>query len=142
MDIRHVGRYLASGATGLVVNLGTYRLLVAYAGLHYLLGSMLAFTASTVVGFSMQKYWTFAEREHKNAPRQLALYVSLALFNLGLNTMIVFLGVSMIGLHYLLAQTFGAAIVSVWSYFVYRHFVFAGGTTIAQSDTSGAPRQS
>ena len=143
MDTWQIVRYLGSGAVGLIVNLGTYRMLMA-SGTHYILGSMLAFTVSTTVGFAMQKYWTFAELRHKNVPRQFLLYVSNGIFNLGLNTGIVYITVEAVGFHYLLAQTIGAAIVSVWSFYLYRQYVFTGESLErrSQSEASGANRQS
>jgi len=139
MDARFtkVVRYLGTGCVGLFVNLGSYHLLVAALGVPYLPGSMIAIALSTVVGFLLQKYWTFAERSRADAPRQFALYAGLALWNLALNTGIVFLLVEYAALHYLIAQAIGAGVVAVSSFFVYHYYIFA-----VQSDASGAARQS
>lgn len=138
--LSRIARYLATGAIGLVVNLGSYHLLVAFARISYLPGSMIAIALSTVVGFLLQKYWTFGERSHATAPRQFALYAALALWNLGLNTLIVFALVEYFALHYLIAQTIGAGVVAVSSFFAYHYYIFAHSTP--QSEASGASRQS
>lgn len=140
-SMQRIARYLATGGVGLVVNLGSYRLLVERFALPYLPGSMIAVSLSTITGFILQKYWTFAEHDHSRVPRQFLLYASLACWNLCLNTAIVFVLVEYTGAHYLFAQACGAGIVALSSFFIYRYYIFAPASP-DQSDASGARRQS
>lgn len=139
MDARFskVARYLMTGCVGLIVNLGSYHLLVAVFGVPYLVGSMIAIVLSTVVGFLLQKYWTFGERSHAAAPRQFALYAALALWNLGLNTLIVFALVEYFALHYLIAQAIGSGVLAVSSFLLYHHYVFAARHVDRDSGDTG-----
>lgn len=117
-------RFLTSGTIGISVNLGTLHLLVTIFDVHYLLSSIIALSISMVVGFLLQKYWTFEEHSTDRAPMQFVFYVSLALFNLSLNTGIVYVLSGVLLFHYLLAQAAGAGAVALVSYFVYREFIF------------------
>ncbi len=120
----HVMKFLIAGGAGLSVNLGIFHTLYVL-GVPYLAGSVIAFLISMVVGFTLQKYWTFEERTLERARTQFMLYGTLALCNLAVNTLIVYLFVEYASAHYLIAQTIGAGSVAVVSYFVYRFYIFA-----------------
>lgn len=119
-------KFLIAGGIGLTVNLGLLHVLVVF-GVPYLTGSVTAFIVSMIVGFILQKYWTFGERSHERARKQFMLYTTLALCNLGVNTFIVYLFVEYVGAHYLIAQTIGAGSVALTSYFIYRQLIFPKG---------------
>ena len=118
-------RYLVSGSIGLSVNLGLYRALVQFVHAQYLVGSVIAVSVSTIVGFLLQKYWTFEERSHERMRTQFMLYAGLSLCNLGINTLIVYLLVEYADAHYLIAQAVGAGLVACVSYVVYKRYIFA-----------------
>lgn len=117
-------RFGIAGLLGISVNLGVFHLLYIL-GVHYLMGSIVAFFIAMLVGFVLQKYWTFEERTHERASKQLMLYSMLALCNLGVNTLIVYFFVEYGGAHYLIAQTIGAGSVALTSYVIYRRYIFS-----------------
>lgn len=118
-------RYLASGGLGLAVNMSMFALLVNISP-HYLIASTAAITISTVVGFILQKYWTFGDRAHARAWWQFLLYGCVALINLSLNAAVVYACVELLALPPLMGQAVGAATVALWSFFAYRHVIFTG----------------
>lgn len=116
-------KFVLSGIVGLGVNLGVFRALYVL-GVPYLIGSITAFLIAMLVGFVLQKYWTFEDRAPERVRTQFALYTALALDNLVMNTFIVYLLVEYASAHYLVAQTIGAGLVAFASYFVYRFYIF------------------
>lgn len=64
-----IARFLAVGAIGAVVNLGTLTLLLA-AGLNKYLASPIAIEVSILSNFVLHETWTFADR-----PREASLWV-------------------------------------------------------------------
>ena len=118
-------RYLASGVMGITVNLGSLFILVHVFDVHYLAASITAVSISTIVGFLLQKFWTFGERSFSRSRSQFLLYTLVAILNILLNTFIVYVLTGVLGLHYLIGQFVGAAVVAVWSYFIYRHVIFS-----------------
>jgi len=117
-------KFLITGGIGLSVNLGIFHVLYVF-GVPYLTGSVVAFFVAMVVGFILQKYWTFDEHMLERARTQFLLYATLALCNLAVNTLIVYALVEYMNAHYLLAQTVGAGSVALASYVVYRFYIFA-----------------
>lgn len=117
-------RFITTGGIGISVNLGLYYLLVHFIGAHYLAGSIIAVTCSTIVGFLLQKFWTFEEKTTDTAHVQFMFYSLVAILNIGLNTLIVYILAGVLTMHYLLAQGAAGGIVAVWSYFIYRELIF------------------
>lgn len=118
-------KFLVAGMIGVSVNLGVFHLLYL-AGVPYLAGSAGGFLVAVVVGFVLQKFWTFTNSSHEYTRKQFFWYALLALANLALNTGIVYVLVGKLGFHYLFAQAIGAAVVAVDSFFVYKFFIFVG----------------
>jgi putative flippase GtrA len=116
-------KFLATGAIGISVNLLVFHLLHIF-GAAYLVGSIAGFLVAVFVGFVLQKYWTFDDRSPERSRTQFVQYVILALFNLVINTGIVYVLIGRLNVYYLAAQAIGAALVAIDSYLFYRFFIF------------------
>jgi putative flippase GtrA len=124
MPLPRIVRYILSGGTGAVVNIGTVFLLTHYLGLWYLASSICAFLFSLFVSFYLQRTWTFKQTMPHTMTRQIMLYLAVSLFNLALNTGIVYVCVEYLGLWYVFAQIFAGAIVAITSFFFYKNIIF------------------
>jgi putative flippase GtrA len=117
-------KFLISGGSAAVVDLGLLYLLTDIFHLWYLLSACLAFVAAFAVSFSLQKFWTFSNHDLDLIHRQLIMYFVLALIGLGINTTSMYLLVDHVGLHYLGAQIITSAFIAVGNFFAYKHFIF------------------
>ncbi len=117
-------RFLISGGTATAVNVGTLYVLTEFAGLWYILSSVVAFVLAFCVSFTMQKWWTFAERSTHRVGSQAGLYFAVALGNLGLNTLLLYVLVEWFGLWYVIAQLIASAIIAAESFLLYRFVIF------------------
>ncbi len=117
-------KFIATGCVGITVNLTALFILADAIGIHYLTASVLAISISTVVGFLLQKYWTFQERSQGMAGKQFILYVLVTCMNILFNTLIVYTLVEKVGVYYLAAQFIGAGTVAVSSFIIYKKFIF------------------
>jgi len=116
-------RYLISGSVAAAIDLCVLYLFTEFLEIWYLLSAILAFIIAFIFSFILQKYWTFADHSHDKIQSQLLIYLTIALINLGLNTLGIFILVHYFVFHYLFAQIIVSAIIAVESYFVY-HYVF------------------
>lgn len=116
-------KFLVSGLIGLSVNLSIFRLL-SHLGVSYLTCSVVAFVAALFVGFILQKYWTFDGALSRQTHVQFLSYTILALTNLAVNTLIVYLLVEYAHMYPLLAQAIGAGSVAFVSYVLYQRYIF------------------
>lgn len=79
-------KFCAVGASGYVVNLAVFALVVEVVGLHHLVGAALAFLVAVTNNFHWNRSWTFGARSQARrfqAPRFLAVSVGAALLAAG-----------------------------------------------------------
>jgi len=124
MDLPKVIRYVFSGSTGAATNLTGLFILVHFAHIHYLFASIISFLIALVVGFVMQKFWTFNDHTANRIHTQFVIFTIVATINLCINTLLMYLFVSFFGIWYLFAQVFTSLLIAMESYVVYKKFVF------------------
>ncbi|HEY5383482.1 MAG TPA: GtrA family protein [Candidatus Paceibacterota bacterium] len=128
-------RYGISGITGAVLQTLILYIWVSILGLqaHYLWGVVVGFCIAVTVTFILQKYWTFADREHHHqSHRQFMIYSFTALGSLGLNAMLLQLskmlfesmGIDFFHVWYLVAQIIIIFIAAVFSFLINYSFTF------------------
>lgn len=117
-------RFLISGGIGTVLNLMMVYLLTDVMGIWYLYSTTIAFVISFFVSFTLQKFFTFQDHALDTIRAQAPKYLAVALINMGLNALFMYVLVENVGLHYLLAQIITIGSISVESFIVYRFIVF------------------
>lgn len=122
-------RFVISGGTATAVNLGILFLLTHIFGLWYLTSSVIAFMVAFFVSFTLQKFWTFEDTSRNRLRSQAAIYFLIILFDLGVNTALMYFFVEYLHLHYLVAQLISGVMIAVMNFFSYKHLVFKGTGT-------------
>jgi len=115
-EMGRIARFLIAGAATMLVNLAALYVFTEYAHVWYLASSIIAFCISYGVNFTLQKFWTFKNTDRRAVLRQLPLHLSLALFNLAFNTIILYALVEWGNVWYILAQVIAALIIAVESF--------------------------
>lgn len=117
-------KYLISGGTAAVVDLGLLYLLTDVAGLWYLLSAVIAFVFSLLTSFLLHKFWTFRERSLTRMKKQFIFFTALALFNLGLNVALMYVLVETFGVWYLIAQFFIIGGIALMNFVINKSITF------------------
>lgn len=117
-------RYLFSGGVAFGVDFSSLYIFTEWVKLYYLVSVVFAFLIAVVVSFILQKFWTFQNNSKADLRRQALIYITVAIINTGVNTLLVYLFVEYIGLHYLAAQFFSSGLIAFESFFVYQIFIF------------------
>jgi len=125
-----VFRFLLSGGIALGTDLILLYLFTDVFGIWYLVSAIVAFILAFGVSFSLQKFWTFGDHSREGIHMQIGVYFFVALINLGLNTLLVYLFVEWAGLYYLFAQIVASALIAIESFFVYQRFIFKKDTAV------------
>lgn len=108
-----------SGAAGTVVKHVMLYVLTDWCSVWYITSSVVSFMLSCGVSFLLQKYWTFRNGDNRTSI-QLGLYVSCSLAYLTFNTVMMFVLVSQLYVHYILSQLILTLVIAVMSYFTTR----------------------
>lgn len=117
-------KYLISGSTAAMVDLGALYVLTDFFKMHYLLSASLAFMAAFFVSFYLQKFWTFRDNDRERIYGQIFLYFIVGATNLAVNAGGMYLLVDKLGVMYMLAQVIIGAIIALSSFLIYRYIIF------------------
>lgn len=118
--VPRVVRYVISGGTGAVVNIGSLFILTHFLGVWYLVSSVIAFLLSFFVSFFLQRTWTFDLRTVDGLTRHTSQYFVVAVGNTFLNTALVFGFVEYAHIWYIAAQIIAGVVIALTSFFIYR----------------------
>ncbi len=116
-------KYIISGGTAAFINIFLLYLLIEWIHYPYLRSSVFSFVVSFFVSFILQKFWTFNDNSKDGAKKQLAIYLLVAITNLGVNTLFVYLLVEYIKIWPVWAQIISGASIALYSFFIYK-FIF------------------
>lgn len=127
-------KYISAGFVAGAVDLASLYIFVEYIFYHrYLIAATSAFIFAFVFGATLQKFWTFQDKNTSGMGFQVLVYIVLAAVNLALNLLIVFTLVEALDLWYLLAQTISMAILASMNFILYSRFVFKKSLMVPNS---------
>jgi len=87
-DWAQLVRFCVVGASGFVVNLAVYSLLVHPAGIHYMAAAVIAFVVAWTTNFILHKHWTF-RRHGLSTAQQGARNLLVSLVGLVINLVLL-----------------------------------------------------
>jgi len=115
-------RYLTAGILSFGFDVGLLWLLHDVLGVALPIATPLAFLASFLVTYTLQRVLAF--RARSSVPKSAAKYTLLVAVNTVLTTGIVW-GVAELGAPWLAGKTVAVIVTTVGNYFAYRHWVFS-----------------
>lgn len=118
-------RYVISGGTAALVDIGFLYVFTRFLGFWYILSAILAFILAFVVSFTLQKYWTFRDYSGDRIVKQSVIYFIVGLINLLLNTLLMYLFTDIARLHYIVSQIIAGLLIACISFFVYKNIIFS-----------------
>jgi len=118
-----VARYLIAGGTAAGVNFTLLFIFTEFFGWWYLMSATVAFAVAIAVSFSLQKFYTFRDTSGALST-QGTLFLTVQLVNVGINAAFMFALVEWAGAHYMLAQIIAGGAIALWSFVIYRFFIF------------------
>ena len=107
-------RFCVVGASGYVVNLAVYTLLLKAAGLHYLLAATGSFLVAVTNNYTWNRLWTFRGQRGHVAYQGLRFLV-VSTVALAANLLVLHLLVSL-GVGKVLAQAIAIVLVTPWNF--------------------------
>lgn len=120
-----VARYLISGGSAAVTTLTLLFILVHFFHVWYLPATVVSFITGVYVSFMMQKFFTFNDYMKVKIKEQMAVYLGIQIVNLSVNTLLMYVSVDILNIHYVISQVIVGGIVAVYSFFVYKNMIFS-----------------
>jgi len=116
-------RYGISGASATFTHISLLYLFTDICRIYYLVATSMAFVCAFFVSFSLQKYWTFRNKDNTKVKKQMGLFLFIAITNLCLNALGMKTMVDFVGVNHLISQAIVSLGIAAWSFFAYS-FIF------------------
>lgn len=114
-------KFLFSGGAAALIELSIF-LLLKHEGATTVLANSMSFIAGLLVSFTLNRTWVF--RSVGNKTREIAAFVLLALFNLLLSNILLFISVDVIGIKSAVAKFVSMVVIAGWNYYIFPKAVF------------------
>jgi putative flippase GtrA len=109
-----LAKFCTVGATGYVVNLGVFTLLLHKGGVHYLLAAVCSFLVAVTNNYLWNRIWTF-RHERGHIAYQGLRFLLVSMVALGANLLFLAVLVSL-GMPKVPAQAIAIALVTPWNF--------------------------
>ncbi len=119
-------KYIISGGSSAAVTIVALFLFTHFLnnGVYKVRYSVGAFIIAFCVSFTLQKFWTFKDRSTERVHGQLSLYLLVALLNLGLTSLLMYIFVNVFHVHYIISQIIVSGGIAFATYSIYKKFIF------------------
>lgn len=116
-------KFTAVGCAATITTFIVLIVLVEWFNLHAILGSCAGYLAGAAVNYALNYRYTFnSTKRHRDALPRFTVILAVGIL---LNTALMFWAVTVLSMHYLLAQLIAVAVVLFWSYTANRLWAFA-----------------
>ena len=125
--VRQFAGHTVVGLMSLAVEYTVLIVLVELAGVWYLAATTVAYAVSVTFSYALSTKYVFQHREGMGRSGEFTVYMGLAAVALGLNDLLMYLGVVVLGAQYLVAKLVVTFIVTWYNFFSRRIFLTGGG---------------
>jgi dolichol-phosphate mannosyltransferase len=123
-------RFAVVGCSGIVVNTGLLWILTRFAGIYYLVSSIIAIEFSILNNFLWNDRWTFgggSGHKGRSLAGRVALFHAVSAGGAAINWVILLVLTQFIGVYYLMSNLAGILAGFVWNYLMNRHVTWRDG---------------
>jgi len=109
-------RFLIVGGASFAVDYGIFFVLFHFFDVQYIVASTISFSVSLVLNYFLTLKFVFEAKPGRNIALEFALYIGLNIIALGLNQLILFLTVDLLGVSPLIGKLIATAVVLVYNF--------------------------
>ncbi len=131
-------RYGLASAAAFAVDAGLLWLLVASGAMHYLAAATLAFCTGALVAYALSVRLVFTHRSMSSRAAELNLFLLIGLLGLGINNLVIWLGVEFAGAAPVAAKFAASAITLTVNFTLRRLALFTPRRAIEPTPREGS----
>ncbi|MDN3495386.1 GtrA family protein [Planococcus sp. APC 4015] len=109
-------RFLVVGVFSFAFDYGLFFILFQFFGVQYIVASTISFSLSLVLNYFLTLKFVFVAQPGRNVAKEFAIYIGLNIGALGLNQLILFLSVDLLGTSPLVGKLIATAVVLVYNF--------------------------
>jgi putative flippase GtrA len=131
--------YFGASAVGLAIDVSLLWLQVSVIGIPYLAAAAISFLTGTVLVYWASIRHIFGFRRLASARNEFVLFVAVGLVGLAINLGVIYIGVSRLELHYVVAKIGAAGFTFLANFAMRRWLLFTPWASVSASRSSIAP---
>lgn len=117
-------RFIISGGTAAITELTLLYIFTEFFGVWYIYSAAIAFLFSFCVSFTLQKLWTFKDKNTNKTHKQATFYLLISVINLFVNIVAIYILVEVFGVWYMLAKVLISGTIAIYSFLIYKFIIF------------------
>jgi len=121
-----IKQLLKFGVVGVIAFVIDYLVLficTEFLGIYYLISSLISFSVSTVFNYIASVKWVFNVNQERRRRKNFVLFIVFSIVGLGLNQLIMWFGVDVLHIYYMLVKIGATAIVMVFNFVTRKMFL-------------------
>lgn len=118
--INQVFKFGIVGGIAFLIDYGVFALLTVL-GMHYLLAQVISFIISLAFNYWASIKWVFDAK--KQTYKEIVIFIVLSVIGLGLQELLLFIGVDKLHVHELITKLFATAVVMVYNFITRKCFI-------------------
>lgn len=121
-------RYLLSGGTAFIIDIGVMVLLKEVLGVNYLLASVIGFIVGLIFTYILSIRWIFNERRLANRWNELVIFALIGVVGIGLTWIFMKIFTEILLIYYVISKVLTTIIVSLWNFTAKKLILFTKKT--------------
>ncbi|MGI6096118.1 MAG: GtrA family protein [Lachnospiraceae bacterium] len=121
--IEQIFKFGVVGFLCFFIDYGFMILLTEAFHINYLVSSAVSFTISVAVNYILSMRYVFQGKENVSKAAEFAVFVVLSVLGLGINQLVMWVTVELLGIFYMIAKIGATAIVMVWNFVTRKIFL-------------------
>ena len=121
--IRQLFRFGIVGVIAFVIDYGLLYILTEKCGIYYLVSSLISFGVSVIFNYIASVLWVFDVDQEKSKTKNFIIFIALSIVGLGINQIIMYYGVEVLNLYYMLIKLIATFIVMIFNFITRKMFL-------------------
>ena len=115
-------RFGIVGFTAFLIDAGILYVLTEFIDIHYLISSIISFTISLAYNYILSIFWVFDVKK-KQTIKEVLVFAILSIFGLGINQLVMYIGVDLCHIYYMFCKVLATIIVMVYNFITRKIFI-------------------
>lgn len=120
--INQILKFAVVGGLAFIIDYGILYVLTEYLNVYYLISSIISFTVSVIFNYILSIKWVF-DVNKKQDIKEFIIFVVLSIIGLIINSVIMYLMVDIMHIHYMFSKLVATAIVMVYNFITRKIFI-------------------
>ena len=120
--IKQLLRFGVVGGIAFLIDYLLLYVLTEYINIPVMFSSVISFTVSVIFNYILSTKWVF-DTKKKQGIKEFIIFIVLSLIGLGINQIIMYLGINKINIYYMIVKLFATVIVMIYNFITRKIFL-------------------